>query len=349
MNVAVLERPATAAQASARTPAVAADIGYGYVKAISSSGHRAIFPSVVAPATHDPLGGFMEDNLGHRVRVRRLDGSAEERLVGEAAARSAAAVTTLAKNKPADMHDTLLLAAAYLVGAGSASPFPAQQVDLAVGLPLAFYRAQRDTLRARLEALSAWVSMDGGEERYVSFRKVLVLPQGAGVVAAFPELLPEKGLVGVVDVGTYTTDYLLLEKLPGRAEPKPVLECCGSAEVGVHLVHKAVAREFQARTGAPLPPEMWEETARAGSVVYEGRAVDLSAAVERALADAAQAISQRVLGAWGNRAGFVSATILAGGGALLLKERLAACLPCVVEAPDPVFANALGFLRALTG
>lgn len=348
MSVLVMEKPAIAADAPARAFAVSVDVGYGYTKAVSSSGQRSIFPSVIAPAAHDLLGGFMEDSLGHRVRVRRLDGSAEERLVGEAAARSVAAVTTLAKNKPADMHDTLVLAAAYLVGVGTAGPLPAQ-TDLAVGLPLAFYRAQRDALRARLEALSVWVSADGGEERYISFRRVLVLPQGAGVVAAFPELLPEKGLVGVVDVGTYTTDYLLLEKLPGRAEPRPVLECCGSSEVGVHLAHRAVAREFQAKTGAPLPPEMWEEAVRAGSVVYEGKTVDLSGAVERALGDAAQAISQRVLGAWGNRAGFVTCVILAGGGSLLLKKRLAACLPCVVEAPDPVFANALGFLRALTG
>jgi plasmid segregation protein ParM len=300
----------------------------------------------VAPAAQDLLVGFMTDGLGHRVRIRHPGGGTEERLVGEAAARSLAAVTTLARNKPADMHDTLVLAAAYLAGAGGTGILPGQ-VDLAVGLPLAYYRAQRESLAARLRRLAAWVSADGGEERYVSFGRVLVLPQGAGIVAAHPELLPEKGLVGVVDVGTYTTDYLLLEKVPARAEPRPVLECCGSAEVGVHLVHRAVAREFQARTGAPLPQEMWEEAARAGSVVYEGKAVDLTDAVEKALADAAQAISQRVLGAWGNRAGFVSTVILAGGGALLLKERLEACLPSMVVAPDPVYANALGFLRAL--
>lgn len=352
MSACILENPiakaASAAQTERRARAVAADIGYGYVKAVTDTGIRACFPSVTAPATQDLLGGIMANGLGHRVHIRYPDGGTEERLVGEAAARSLAAVTSLSRQKPADMHDTLVLAAAYLAGAGGTGILPGQ-TDLAVGLPLSYYRAQKDGLAARLKRLSAWVSADGGEERYISFGRVLVLPQGAGIVAAYPELLLEKGLVGVVDVGTYTTDYLLLEKVPGRAEPRPVLEACGSTEAGVHLVHRAVAREFQARTGAPLPQEMWEQVATIGTVVYEGRTVDLTEAVEKALADAAQAISQRVLGAWGNRAGFVAATVLAGGGALLLKERLEGCLPCVAVPEDPVFANALGFLRALTG
>lgn len=346
VSVSLLEKPAPATQAGGLRRAVAADIGYGYTKAVSTSGKRACFPSVVAPAVEDPLAGALSGGPGHRVRVQRLNGSVEEKLVGEAALRSLAAVTTLSRQKPEEMHDLLVLAAAYLVGAGSTGHLPGQ-TDLAVGLPLAYYRAQKNVLTARLKALAAWVSVDGGEERYISFNRVLVLPQGAGAVAACPELLPDAGLVGVVDVGQYTTDYLLLEVQDGR--PVPVLDCCGSAEVGVHLVHRAVAAEFQAKAGAPLPPEMWEQAAATGTVVFDGRFIDLSGAVERALSDAAQAISQRVIGAWGNRAGFVRATVLVGGGALLLRDHLEKCLPGVVVPEEPVYANAVGFLKALAG
>ncbi|MEW6448856.1 MAG: ParM/StbA family protein [Bacillota bacterium] len=327
---------------------VAVDVGYGYTKAVSSLGKRACFPSVIAPVTEDVLGGVLSNSLGYRVRVRYLGSDPVEKLVGEAAARSMAAVTTLARQKPQEMHDLLVLAAAHLVGAGvNGGEFG--QVDLALGLPLAHYRAQRDTLADRLRKTFTWVSVDGGEEKYISFNRVLVLPQGAGAVAAYPELLPESGLMGVVDVGQYTTDYLLLEKIPGRAQARPILECCGSAEVGVHLVHRAVAREFQAKAGAPLPVEMWEQAVQSRAMVFEGRVIDLADAVEKALSDAAQAISQRVIGAWGNRASFVRSVLLCGGGAILLRERLAACLPCVTVPEDPVYANALGFLRALTG
>lgn len=347
VSVNVLEKPAPVTQGAAGKR-VAIDVGYGYTKAISANGRRACFPSVIAPATEDLLAGVLSAGLGHRVRVWHLGFDPVEKLVGEAAARSMAAVTTLSRQKPQEMHDLLVLTAAYLVGAGvTGGEFG--QVDLALGLPLAYYRAQKDALADRLRKTFAYVSVDGGEERYISFNRVLVLPQGAGAVAAHPELLPPDGLIGVVDVGQYTTDYLLLEKLSGRAQARPLLEACGSAEVGVHLVHRAVAREFQARAGAPLPVEMWEQAVQARAVVFDGKVIDLADAVEKALSDAAQPIAQRVIGAWGNRASFVRSVLLCGGGSVLLKERLAACLPCVNVPEDPVFANALGFLRALTG
>jgi len=326
--------------------AVAADVGYGYTKAVSTSGKRACFPSVVAPAVEDPLAGALSGGPGHRVQVRRLNGEIDEKLVGEAALRSLAAVTTLSREKPREMHDWLVLAAAYLCGVGGGGVFPGQ-ADLAVGLPLAYYRSQKEALAERLKRLAAWVSVDGGEERYISFNRVLVLPQGAGAVAACPEMLPEEGLVGVVDVGQYTTDYLLLEI--GSGKPVPVLDCCGSAEVGVHLIHRIVAAEFQAKTGAPLPVEMREGVIKTRKITFNGRTVDLYAAVEKAIFDAAQAVSQRVLGAWGNRAGFVRAVLLVGGGSVLLKDHLEKCLPGVAVPEDPVYANAVGFLKALAG
>lgn len=346
MNAVLLEKPQASARPMAPGRAAAVDVGYGYVKAVSAAGTKACFPSAVAPAPDDL--GLNTGPAFYRVRVRYLDGRTEERLVGEAALRSSAAVATLSREKPAGLHDLLLLTACALVGAGGTGPFPGQ-ADVAVGLPLAYYKAQKDALRDRLLGLAAWVSVDGGGELYVSFGRVLVLPQGAGAVAAYPELLPDSGLVGVVDVGMYTTDYLLLEKLPGQPNPRPLLEACGSVEAGVHLVLKAVAREFQTKTGAPLPPEMWEQAVQARAVFFGGRSVDLSQAVDKALSDASQAVAQRVLAAWGNRAGFVRATLLVGGGSLLLREHLARSLPGAVAVPDPLFANALGFLRGLVG
>lgn len=340
----VLERPSPAGRAAPANRAVAVDVGYWQTKAVSAGGGRACFPSATAPAADDPLNGFFGDPAGHRARLRHPDGRIETRLVGEAALRSLAAVTSLSKQKPADMHDLLVVAAAYLCGAGGTGHLPGQ-TNLAVGLPLAFYRAQRDALAERLGRLQAWVSVDSSEERYLSFGRVLVLPQGAGAVAAYPDLVPDRGLVGVVDVGEYTTDYLLVEVRDGR--PQPVLEACGSAEIGVHLVHRALAAEFQSRTGAPLYADMWQEALEARVILYEGTSVDLTAVAERAISDAAQAVAQRVLGAWGHRAGFVRLTLLVGGGAVLFRDHLLRLLPCAQVPPHPVFANVIGFLRTL--
>lgn len=328
--------------------AVGVDVGYGFVKAVSPVA-RVSFPSVVAPYIEDPLSGLFHDGRGHRVRVRKADGEVEEKLVGEAALRSLAATATLSREKPAALHDLMLLAAVYLAGAGDKGPFP-KQVDLAVGLPLAYFRAQKDALKKRLEGLAAWVSVDGGEERYISFGRVLVFPQGAGVVLSGDIALAGNGYLGVVDVGTYTTDYLLFEDR-GDGVPRPLPEACGSLEAGVNLLHRALAAEFQRRAGAPLAPAMYQEAAE-GALVgrpihYAGRDIHLEEAFMKARRDIVQAIVQGVLAAWGARAGYVALTLLAGGGACLFEEELLRALPGARTSQDPFFANAIGYFKML--
>ncbi|WP_338826081.1 hypothetical protein MTBGP_03430 [Moorella thermoacetica] len=57
----------------ATVKAVGVDVGYGFVKAVSSVA-RISFPSVVAPFVEDPLSGLFHDGTDHRVRVRKVNG-----------------------------------------------------------------------------------------------------------------------------------------------------------------------------------------------------------------------------------------------------------------------------------
>jgi plasmid segregation protein ParM len=325
------------------------DVGYGFVKAVSLTGQKVCFPSLAAPAGHDQALdlGFGGSAPGHRVTVRRVNGQAQEYLVGEAAQGSFLASGFLGTEKPAELHDLLLLAASYLVGAGSTA-FPPAQVDLAVGLPLAFFKSQKDALKARLEALAAWVSVDGGRERYISFRRVLVVPQGAGVV--FAQGLPKgRGFAGVIDTGQYTTDFLLVDLKNGR----PVVEATGSVEAGCHLISQRVSQAYLAKTGRPLPPRVerrvLDDLAESGRVIFRGGELDLSREYRETVEDVAEAVARQVLSAWRDLVDSVAVTYLAGGGALLLGERLARAFPNPVLVEDPVFSNALGYLRMISG
>lgn len=323
------------------------DVGYGFTKAVSSSGIRVSFPSVVAPAVADPLSGLFRDGVGHRVKVSFLSGT-EEKLVGESALQSQSAQTFVAQaEKPEKMHDLLLLTAAYLCGAGVKTN--EERPSLAVGLPLSYYRMQKDILKERLANLAAWVSVDGGEEKYIAFKKVVVYPQGAGALVATGNALPKTGTIGLVDIGEYTSDFLLFNVKSGM--PVPIPEACGSAEAGVHLIRRAIANEFEKQTGVPLPERMYQfvmDRLLAGEeITYRGREVKLSAAFARAKQDVAETIASHILAAWGDRTGFLSLTVLAGGGALLFGDVLAGYFPQAVQAPDPVFANATGYFMML--
>jgi plasmid segregation protein ParM len=182
-------------------------------------------------------------------------------LVGDAARQSFTATRTLTQEKPPEIHDTLLLTAAHLLSGDD------DRIEIGVGLPLAYYKDQQGVLMKRLTELEADVTIEG-KQKHIRFASTHVLPQGAGILDAHKSMLPLNGFVGLVDIGTYTTEYLLFELKGGKA--MPVVEASGSVEAGVQNVYAAIAREFQTKTGRPLPVEMESmvaEKALAGETV----------------------------------------------------------------------------------
>ena len=316
------------------------DIGYGYTKAVNNYGEKMIFPSLVAPAGHDVLGGMFSQAEEYRVKIN--NGSYNnELLVGEAAKHSFAVTQVLNKEKPAELHDPLVLTCIGLLGQGKS------ELTVGVGLPLAYYATQKEGLQARLNNLSSFINING-EDYNITKIQADVFPQGAGVLLA-SNGLPRRGYVGVIDPGTYTTEYLLFEMRKGQ--PVPIQEACGSVEVGINLVYTGVAREFQAQTGSPLPVGMEHEITLQAlnreAINYYGKSYSLTDAAYLARNNVATAINQKVLAAWGNRTGYIQKTYLAGGGSLFFGEELHKSFPGVSIVGDPVFANAQGYLAFL--
>ncbi|ACX51955.1 hypothetical protein Adeg_0813 [Ammonifex degensii KC4] len=320
---------------------VAIDVGYGFVKGVAGSGERVRFPSVVAPAQELVLSDLAGREVGHLVELRRLSGAVERYFVGELALKEGRAqAVTLDRDKHLHpYHSVLLLAAARLLGAGSSA-------ELCVGLPVAYYRPRREELKRHLMGLSAEVSVDGSPAARVSFSRVLVYPQGAGALLTAADL-PESGLTVTVDVGFKTTDFVTCEVQDGKA--LPVSSLCGSLEVGVHTALYLVQAAYQARTGAPLDFTRAERLLREGRTFFRGEELDFSREAEMARLAAARSIADGVLAVLGSRADEVAVYYLAGGGAEALPQ-LRQMLPGRVRVlPDPTFANALGFLKVLSG
>jgi plasmid segregation protein ParM len=327
------------------------DVGYGFTKAVTDSGHKISFPSVVAPAYADLLDGVFSNNIGHRVNVFTLD-ELQEKLVGNLALNSLAAQNIVARReKPAEIHDVLLMTAAYLCDAGTFSAVNQKGVALVVGLPLSFYRGQKSALQKRLSKLSAWVSVDGKERKHISFNKVMVFPQGAGALVSLGSLLPKEGLVGLIDIGTYTTDFMLFGVK--NSMPVPLSDACGSIEAGIYLAQRAVANEFEKQAGSPLPQRMYQkavEIAHNGNFIsYDGRKIDLSPAWKQSQKEIAETISGHVLASWGDRTGFLDMTVFAGGGAIWFQNILEQLFPNSIYAQEGVFANAVGYLMMASG
>ncbi|NYE57164.1 ParM/StbA family protein [Carboxydothermus ferrireducens] len=322
------------------------DIGYGYTKAVSEN-EKLAFPSVIADKNGQEIDVFSVQ-LDYEVEIKYPDGKVERKLVGESATRYLTAVSVMTREKPAEIHDLLLYTAIYLLGGGG--NLQDGQVEVCVGLPLAFYKSQKAELKARLERSNAFVRVGSGEQRYISIAKATVIPQGAGVIFANTDTIPDDGLCAVIDVGTYTTDFLLFEMQKGRAIP--LLDACGSVEAGISFIHRMLMTEFQNQTGEPLPAEMVQyviNLIESGKpVIYGGKAVNLMPAYQKAKENTAIAISQKVLNTFGNRTKFINPIFLAGGGAVTLQEELKKHLPNAVLTEEPFYSNAIGYLKVIS-
>jgi plasmid segregation protein ParM len=306
----------------------AIDVGYSGVKGLNTAGQRVYFPSVIAPASENLLNGAISGGLRHSVK----NAQGREYWVGDAALQSSSAVTTLSREKPAEIHDLLIATAAYLLDEGE---------SLAVGLPISYYRAQRHELQRRLAAMNEFVAVNNGPIKRISFADVRVYPQGLGVL--FTQDLRD-GLIGVIDIGYLTTDYLLFDIQQGQ--PAPIIEACGSVEIGVSQTHQRLAGIFHAKTGINLPIYRQEQTllksVQGQAVKISGREIYLTIEAQQICQATARQIEEAVKAQWRDRYDFVEAILGIGGGCELLRPYLN--MPQLDIQPDPVWANAQGYL-----
>jgi plasmid segregation protein ParM len=309
---------------------IAIDIGYSSVKGLNSAGQRVYFPSVIAPASENLLNGAINGSLKHTVK----NAQGREYWVGEAAMQSSSAVSTLSREKPAEIHDLLVATAAYLLHAEEGD-------TLAVGLPISYYRTQRQELQRRILAANEFISVDSGPIKRISFGDIRVYPQGLGVL--FTQDLQD-GLIGVLDIGYLTTDYLLFSIQNGQ--PMPIIEACGSVEIGVSQAHQRLAGIFHAKTGINLPIFMQEQTLtkslQGQPVKINGKEISLTTDAQQICQDTARQIEESVKAKWRDRHDFTEIIYGIGGGCELLRPYFS--MPQLTIQSDPVWANAQGFL-----
>lgn len=321
------------------------DVGTVATKGINSEGKRVIFPSHVAAATELILDDVTKNGDEYTAQIkaagRDMERDAEKHFVGDLALREGRNVAfDLDRDKHLNKHhDVLLLTAARLLASG-------EKINIAVDLPLGYYRQNRNMLARNLAGISSYVSVNRLEPSLIEFGNIQVYPQGVGALFTLTDALPETGLAGVVDPGGGTTEYLLVE-IRGR-KAHPVSSLSDSVEMGTYNIYSAVSDEYKRITGGMLDTIRAEQVVRSGKAVYRGREIDMSDAIDRARRETARVIADNILAAWKKVADTLRIVYIVGGGALEMPS-LASMLPAAKVAEDPQWANVEGILAALTG
>ena len=304
---------------------LAIDVGHGYVKALSSRGHRALFPALLHPAPQVMnLGSYAQ------LPVTVIDG--QSFVVGEPARRFAAPVW--ARNKAMD-DDTLRLMVTAAAQCGATGP-----VTLATGLPLAWWGSQHQAFKTALLGFGATVRLPDAAPQRLWFESVLVLPQG--IAAAGPVLDAAHYRPGpylVVDIGYRTTDFLLVTKqADGVLAFDPL--AAGSIELGMHAVYAGLAESLTTTYQIPFTAA---QVAEVSTVVVRGESVEIATVRAAQATLVAQSLVKALLEKLDAQMDQVLGLVAVGGGSRLLSD----ALPQVIQPPDPQWANAQGYLAAV--
>lgn len=309
--------------------AVGVDLGFGAVKAVWHGG-KAVFPSVWSEA---PEGDASSWGLAGAPAPLEVDG--RRVIVGPAADRLPGAHRPFGDGRLADPEALPLLGAA-LWAAGVQG-----DVSLGSGTPLGRFGVERDAARQALEGRTLRLSCDG-HQTTVRIARLVLRPQGVGAALWLltRDLLPADGLGVVVDVGTRTTDVVVLD----LADASPVVPLCFSVAVGVATAAESLAAGAEGNW--PPPVDLCIARLRGQSPTWHGQALPEPGPHLDRLAGTLRADIQRRIG---DAAGRVSALALVGGGSVLLGDRLHDALPGSVvhlSAEEAVLANAEGYRAA---
>lgn len=323
---------------------VAIDVGYGQVKA--TDGEQTVtFPAVWGMATEADFqtgataenykGDDVYDDDGHWLvgykALKHVPPNAQQNLRGRL------------KDETSFSHQARL----RLIKAVFAKLFPKAakgdivQVTLATGLPVAHMGGAAAFKELLMEPIK--VVTDDEREFVVQVLHMFVMPQPYGTLYR-TSLLPDGRIdtsftatrVGVVDVGTYSTDVALDD------EGEYIDQQSGTIEMGVSTVQDAIIAEYKRRHSQTPGFRDVEQAIKTGYIkVYNQPESfhDVRNQAANALAKATLGLCSRLWQAGAD----IDIIFVTGGGASFVLQELKTQYPQAVLVEDAEVANAIGY------
>ena len=336
---------------------VAVDLGYGFVKAISSfTGKRVVFPSLVGRGHDLSVSGLFN---GKRNDLSNIHISYEnsDYFIGDLAKKESRGASRIFEQERFEhLYTKLLLnTAIHLVTDGNAN-----KVNLSTRLPLDFYQSQRKKFRESLLGLQPLIEWKAGKlsgkKICVNINDVMVFPQGASAIFsalinhegrfAYPHLMDSGNLIALIDIGFRTTDYIVVE-LQDDNSFIPKVRLSGTIDNGVVTLYQQIKQRFKEKTGgSDLNESHMARVLRNGYLKYKGKRIDFIDDMEDSKNSIASDISDRLKGVWVEETDLFDAIFLAGGGGELFYTSIQSHFDNRLELiKESQFANVIGYLR----
>ena len=300
---------------------LAVDVGYSFVKAIDGNDQYYDFPSMVMNWVDDGVSVETSHPVltwqGHEMKVGTLEEGGRP-------------------HATSDFHGSFqwqcLLCWAFALFCQNYGVQQAHIGKLAVGLP--YFQFKEDIVKKLGEVKDFRFKVDGRDYQ-VQVDRIVIFPQGASIVSDHSD----GGDVGIIDIGFHTLDMVLVKE--GR-----ISETKSASRIeGVRSIFQGVDRTLNARFGrSGVDYDRIFKILKDKNVRFRGELHDLSGEIDPLIDSYASKIESIVEDLWGNDVDFLDTILVAGGGAILLKNRFTGRYKVVEQSR---FANAQGFLSYL--
>jgi len=313
------------------------DIGYGYTKGIGPDGLRFSFPSVIGTAEDIRFA----TDLIRGEEERPVTYGERSFFYGEQALLQSRIQSTIFDRSRVHDRTYKMLFVAALVEMAKQAP-DGTRVKVVTGLPVGFFGDRAEVIKS----FEGVYRVNTDRAIKLAVESVFVAPQPFG--SLFRELLSEQGKIvegdiergrlGIIDVGTYTTDFVVSDEL------RYVQRLSGSIPIGWSEVTSQVQQALGDLHRLELMPHEVDRAVQAGEVRVRGEPVSLEPLIEPAMADIQTAIIARARDLWGEGAQ-LDTILVSGGGGPYLYDAIHDVYPHARLLDNAFWANAEGFYR----
>jgi plasmid segregation protein ParM len=267
-----------------------------------------------------------------------------DHFVGELALLQSRVQWTLLDRSRVEDHSARLLFLAALCELAREDTEAVSDLRVVTGLPVKWYDDREKVVRQFQGKHIVRLAQERNSVQHLSVTDVLVVPQPFG--SLFDVILNDDGKIvaevlarsriGVIDIGTYTTDYVLVDSL------RYIEHGSGSISTGMSKAYQLIGRSLLDTFGLDLGLHEVDRIVRKGAVTVfgEDRCVDwLSAPVFNAIGEEVLAYAGTL---WGEGRD-LQTILVTGGGALVLFDLIQHRYRHAQILNDAALANVKGF------
>lgn len=335
---------------------VAIDVGYGYVKGVSSSNKRIIIPTLVGLGFEQQLGSIFNDTKNdneHNIHVRY---NGEDYFVGELAKESRSPSRIYENKRYNNEHFKVILnVVIQLLTEGRTS-----EVQLSTGVPLSFYKSQAKEARNAFLGLQPIIEWRGGPLKGTTLKNniknSMIFPQGVAALHhalktkdgkfTYPHLMHEGTLIALIDIGFRTTDVVVVE-IRQDGSYRPHLGLSQTIDnIGVNSLMDEIRKYYKAQTDSDLSEYHLSRILKNGFINFKGKKIEFDKVIEDKKHEISANIAESLNRFWSDESNLFDEIFLAGGGGMLFSDYLQGYFDNRLKTiENSQFANAVGYLQ----